>query len=590
MSSGRPAQTQRPWPRPWVWVCGLPALWSILTSLTQGFFLEWHGIRLSSRSPTRPFLVTLLVLAWAVWRYGREGIARDLAFFRLEIDLTRWATPLALLVSFLTLGVGLTWATRVAGGSDSWGYLSEAKLWADGDLIVEQPIASQVPWPRANETFAPLGYIPKGNDGTIVPIYAPGYPMLMALLSTLHPGAIFWVVPLAGALLVWMSYRLGRALGGPAAGLVTCTLVATSPAFLLLLVAPMSDVVVASLWLTALVIAIPNRPDTWLGAGTVSSLAILVRPNTAPLAAIFFAGALWNWRDTQALAGVRARFMKVLAYGTGTVPGVLSVAAIQTALYGGPFKSGYGPATDLFAWSNFVPNSVNYLRWLLESETPIVCLALAAPFFVTGAPKRWLLMMTALCAVGTWTCYVFYLVFDAWWFLRFLLTAFPCILAMTAVSLTGLASRTGSWAEVPVAAAILATVVVWRVGYAQDAGVFRSWQHERRYVAAGEHISQHLDRNAILYSGQHSGSLRYYAQRLTLRWTVLDAAWMDRSISPLKEMGYRPYFVLEDGELDEFRSALAGKSRYGSLDWPPLAAIKSGAAQTVWVYDPDAAK
>ena len=49
----------------------------------------------------------------------------------------------------------------------------------------------------------------------------------------------------------------------------------------------------------------------------------------------------------------------------------------------------------------------------------------------------------------TWWCtvlflavtYVFYWVFDAWWFLRFLLTAFPPLLVLTAVALDELARR-----------------------------------------------------------------------------------------------------------------------------------------------------
>jgi hypothetical protein len=590
VTSGAPAPTaQRQWPRPWVWVFGLILGWSLATWLTGGFFLEWQGLRVSSRNPTRPLGVALLVLAWAFWRYGRDGLERDLDVFRIDIDLTRWAAPLALLVSLMTLGVGLTWATRVAGGSDSWGYVSEAKLWAEGNLIVEQPIATQVEWPNASHSFAPLGYMPKGDGGAIVPTYPPGYPMLMALLSPVHPDAVFWVVPLSGALLVWMSYRLGQALGTPATGLLTSALVATSPAFLFQLVIPMSDVVVASLWVTALVVAIPNRFETWLGAGSISSLAILTRPNTAPIAAIFFIGAFWNWRDWRDPTGARRRLLKVLAYGTGIVPGLLSAAAIQTALYGGPFKSGYGTAANLFALSNFRPNLVNYLRWLLESETPIVCLAVVAPFFIKDASKRWLLMVTGLCAVATWLCYAFYLVFDLWWYLRFLLTAFPCILALTAVSFIALQDRVRPGTRMPIVVAILAAVIVWRVDYAKDAGIFMAWRHERRYADAGRHINGSLERHAILYSGQHSGSLRYYGQRLTLRWEALDGWWFDRSIERLKAKGYKPYFVLEDSELERFRAALAGKSRYSRLDWEPVAAIRADAVQTVWIYDPAAA-
>jgi hypothetical protein len=267
------------WPRAWLWIATAIVIWSFVTWVSGGFFVEWHGLRVSSREPIRPLLVAGLAIAWALWRYGRAGVEQDLSVFDVSIDLDRWAPRLALLISLAILVVGLVWGTRVAGGADSWGYVSEAKLWAEGNLIVEQPIATQVPWPNGEVTFTPLFYNSIGH-GKIVPIVAPGYPMLMALFSVLHPDAIFWVVPLAGALFVWSSFVLGRALGGSTVGLLTSVLVATSPAFLFQLVAPMSDVVIASWWITALVVAIPNRTETWLGAGTVSSLAILTRPNT----------------------------------------------------------------------------------------------------------------------------------------------------------------------------------------------------------------------------------------------------------------------------------------------------------------------
>lgn len=112
------AYGQRTWPRPWVWAFGLITAWSLATWLTGGFFLEWQGLRISSRNPTRPFAVALLVLAWALWRYGRADVERDLKFFRVQIDLARWSAPLALCISLAVLGVGLTWATGIAGGGD----------------------------------------------------------------------------------------------------------------------------------------------------------------------------------------------------------------------------------------------------------------------------------------------------------------------------------------------------------------------------------------------------------------------------------------------------------------------------------------
>ena len=53
---------------------------------------------------------------------------------------------------------------------------------------------------------------------------------------------MFLVTPLSGALLVWVTFAIGRRLDSDALGLAAAWLVATSPAVLAMLVAPMSDV------------------------------------------------------------------------------------------------------------------------------------------------------------------------------------------------------------------------------------------------------------------------------------------------------------------------------------------------------------
>jgi hypothetical protein len=81
---------------------------------------------------------------------------------------------------------------------------------------------------------------------------------------------------------------------------------------------------------------------------------------------------------------------------------------------------------------------------------------------------------------------------------------------------------------------------------------------------------------------QHSGSLRIYAGRLTLKYDVLDPEWLDRTVDDLQSAGRRPYFVLDGGEVDAFRKRFGAVNRAGALDWPPLATLGS----IVAVYDP----
>ena len=124
----------------------------------------------------------------------------------------RIATVLAAALALAALGAGLHWGALIAGGSDSYGYVSQAGLWQRGSLVVHEEMIPASPWPLAAATWTPLGYRPSPKlPDAIVPVYSPGLPMLMALGQTIagYCGA-FLVVPLCGALTIWLTYLLGR--------------------------------------------------------------------------------------------------------------------------------------------------------------------------------------------------------------------------------------------------------------------------------------------------------------------------------------------------------------------------------------------
>src|SRR5688572_20683546 len=154
----------------------------------------------------------------------------------------RWSPLLALLACAVVFWLGVRFGSRTASGADSFGYVSQAYLWLDGDIRIDQPFAQEVPWPHGRMSLAPLGYR-EGGDGTIVPTYASGIPLIMAAFILLF-GACgpYFVTPLFGALLVAGTFVLGsRVTGSRAAALVASLLMASSPAFLFNLMWPMSD-------------------------------------------------------------------------------------------------------------------------------------------------------------------------------------------------------------------------------------------------------------------------------------------------------------------------------------------------------------
>jgi len=161
----------------------------------------------------------------------------------------RAAGLVAAALALMVLYAGVHFGALVAGGSDSYGYVSQAGLWQRGLPIVQQDIVRPSPWPFAAQTWSPLGYraSPK-QRGAIVPLYAPGLPLLMALFQVVggYCGA-FLVVPLCGALTIALTFVLGRRLfDAPGIALWGACLVATSPVFLYQLMNAMSDIPVTA--------------------------------------------------------------------------------------------------------------------------------------------------------------------------------------------------------------------------------------------------------------------------------------------------------------------------------------------------------
>ena len=101
-------------------------------------------------------------------------------------------------------------------------------------------------------------------------------------------------------------------------------------------------------------------------------------------------------------------------------------------------------------------------------------------------------------------------------------------------------------------------------------------------VDVARFVAAHTDPAAVILSVQHSGSLRLYADRLTLRYDALDPLWLDRVVAYLESIGRRPYYVLDGGEVDAFRQRFGAANRAGALDWPPVATLGGSIA----VYDP----
>ncbi len=557
-------------------------------AVTGGFGLHIGRWSLSSHEPVRPLLIASVVALTYWWNYSTRHLAEDLDW--LARGLRRLCAPGALVLSAAVLATGVLWGTFAASGSDAYGYVSQADLWLKGALRVSQPWVSDMPWPLADWTFAPLGYRPATVPHAIVPTYPPGLPLLMAgfkiAFGSLGP---FFVVPVCGALAVWLTFLLGRdATGESSVGALAALLMATSPAFLFQLMWPMSDVPVTAWW--TLVFRLAFRPANRgpLAAGLAAGAAVLTRPNLAPVALVV--PAVWLWSILRPAGARRDGWRAVGRYVVGLAPGVLAVGAINVYLYGSALTSGYGELGSLYSAANVLTNARHYGTWLLETQTPLVGLGLIAIVVPTTLRQddrdhgsRRLAFFGAIAVVTV--SYLFYGPFDDWSYLRFLLPAFPLLFVLVAASIVWIVGRIPLSAGAALAFITLIPLALYEVSVAAERQAFNVKTFERRYVAAAEYVTGATPPHAMIFCMQHCGSLRYYAERVTLRYDLLPSDWLDRALESVRVRGYQPFIVLDDWEEPTFRERFGRLSGVGKLDWRPQAEFPGSIR--VRIYDPD---
>ena len=102
------------------------------------------------------------------------------------------------------------------GGADSYGYVNQAYDWASGQL--PRPIPdTHAAVPGSDVMQIPLGYR-TARPHTMVPIYAPGLPLIMAVSLLAGRRGPFFVVPIVGVLyVVHVSARRSRRRSGDGA-------------------------------------------------------------------------------------------------------------------------------------------------------------------------------------------------------------------------------------------------------------------------------------------------------------------------------------------------------------------------------------
>jgi hypothetical protein len=288
----------------------------------------------------------------------------------------------------------------------------------------------------------------------------------------------------------------------------------------------------------------------------------MIRPNLAPLAALVLVPVVFS--------GSASRWRRAAVFASALAPGLMALAWIQHVRYGSLLASGYGTLEQGFAVGNLGPNLARYPRWMTASHTPFIWLWALAPFWIRRRAAGRLPAWTALLlSLAVWAAYLPYAYFQPheWFYTRFLLPALPLMLFFAAATALSALRRLPAASRATVTAFVFLALAGLFLQFARSHNVFDLRRQESKYPIAGEFVRDQLPSTAFVLAAQHSGSIRYYANRPTLRWDLLDAAHLDDALASLREEGYQPFAVLDADEAVEFRRKFtsAGQRSAGEL-------------------------
>jgi len=572
-------------------VATVATLVAVSVSLFGGFAVTWSGTTLlRSHDRIRPALIALL--AWAA--YVTAGGAAEWPSRWDAARRRRVCHTLAATMVVCTLSVGIAFLTTAVGGADTYGYASQADLWLQGRTSVDQPWASAVPWPNGPATFTPLAYAQsydRNRPWTLVSAYPPGLPWLMAAGKAAGgQEGMFWATPMFAALLVLATYGIGSRLASSEAGLIAAYLAATSPIVLFMQTQAMPDVPAAGAWAIALYFVLGTSRADAAAAGLAAALAVTIRPNLVSCVGILgsWYAAKW-WRA----AGERsARLLDGVAYAVPAAAGIAAIAVTNYVLNGSPLQTGYGSLQGFFSPEHLWPNVRDYFSWLLETQTAVVLLGLAALFVPLksvwpAAKDRAVFPVLGAFVLAVWVLYCFYLHFDQWWYLRFLLPVWPLLMAGAGAVLVAVMRRLPALGRLVGIIAVIA-LGMYTLRIAAQTGAFDRWKAERHYVAVARLVRTTTDARSVILSMQHSGSIRYYAGRITMRYDLLDSQWLDRAVEWLSARGIRAYLLIDTWEEPHVTRQFSGQRTLAQLRRPPAARYLG--TTTVMLFDLSRAK
>jgi len=442
-----------------------------------------------------------------------------------------------------------------AGGADSSGYLNSARLLAHGEIsAVIRPVAgvdAETLPGYGDYIYTPLGFRPTDVGGLISPIYPIGLPLLIVAVA----GMTNWIyaagltVGIHAILGVLLVYALGRESGlSRGWSALGCVLLGLSPLYHFMSLQMMSDVP-ALVWATGAVLCAwrARQHPAWApAAGFALGFAVLVRPTNALalLPALIALG--WN-------------APRLLLFALGGLPAVATLARYNLLAYGNIFTIGYFNPADSFALHRVDSTLWFYAIWLPVLLTPLMLAAWLLPW-ARDLSVRWRLIL------GSWVL-VFFLFYStyvfthqAWWFLRFLLPAFPPLIVAALHVLHGYAGRQPGRVSPRLAwIAVALMIFIQGMAWTRTLRALRVGEDERAYKVTASWLQDHLPPQAIVCTMQDSGALFYYTDFTLVRSDLLQPDQFRALVQVAHASGRPIYAALQNFEQDDtFQKHLPG--------------------------------
>jgi hypothetical protein len=246
--------------------------------------------------------------------------------------------------------------------------------------------------------------------------------------------------------------------------------------------------------------------------------------------------------------------------------------------------SGYGNLAPGFALGHARINLARYPGWWLESQGVLAFLFLISLLRLHTPHRRDAYVLIGF-AGAVFLSYLFYLPFEPWWFLRFLLPAVPLAFLFCADAIQWATSQLTLTARTAALLVFTIASLVHALNFQRPAVLAEVGDGEQKYADIGVFVDRVTPPHAVVIAMQHSGSIRYYSGRLTLRFDLLDPEWLDRAIEALEQAGRPVYLFLEDWEVTDFRKRFASQRSLSQLDHVPAATGRGGVLRFYRVND-----